>query len=190
MRQWTHHDRVGDHCDASWIARDRARAESRVVQPRQAKFAQLAISNVELIYAPLRRYDDFAWFDIETVSLPPAFTHVFCDGPAVWGRKWAEPMKTNWRAGVVPVLQRRGITFDEILLDDSSDRRCDSSARPGGRWAWKAEFSTLQPAVWSSQIPLLGRRSRRSLAGDRSRTLRRVRALARRRLYGEIRLRK
>jgi hypothetical protein len=89
------------------------------------KIAQLAISNVELIYAPLRRYDDFAWFDIETVTLPPAFTHVFCDGPAVWGREWPEPMKPNWRAGVVPVLQRRGITFDEILLDDSSDRRCD-----------------------------------------------------------------
>lgn len=89
------------------------------------KIAQLSISNVELIYAPLRRYDDFAWFDVETVTLPPAFTHIFCDGPAIWGRDWAEPVKTNWRAGVVPVLHRRGITFDEILLDDSSDRRCD-----------------------------------------------------------------
>ncbi len=89
------------------------------------KIAKLAIPNVELIYAPLRRYDDFAWFDIEALTLPPAFTHIFCDGPAVWGREWAEPMKGNWRAGLVPVLQRRGITFDEILVDDSSDRRCD-----------------------------------------------------------------
>jgi hypothetical protein len=91
----------------------------------RGKLTKLGLSSVELIYAPLRGYDDFAWFDIEAVTFPSAFTHVFCDGPAVWGREWADPMRSNWRAGVVPLLQRRGIRFDEILLDDSDDRRCE-----------------------------------------------------------------
>jgi len=86
--------------------------------------ARLSISNVELIYAPLIRYDDFVWFDVQDVALPTSLTHVFCDGPAV-GPKWADPMRANWRAYVVPLLQQRGIAFEEILLDDSQDERCD-----------------------------------------------------------------
>lgn len=91
----------------------------------------LRLDNVVLAHAPLRSYGDFAWFDLERGTLPPALGAVFCDGPAVFRSQWPEPHFSNWRSGVVPVLQDLGISFGEILLDDANDTRCEQLRR---RW--------------------------------------------------------
>ena len=88
--------------------------------------------SVTLWHAPLRVYGDFVWFDIQLRSLPPEFTYVFCDGPAVFPTEWPDELHGNWRMGVVPVLQTRGVRFGEILLDDAEDERCP---RVRDRWA-------------------------------------------------------
>lgn len=88
-----------------------------------------AIANVVLWYAPLRRYGDFVWFDVDGRTMPAQFTHVFCDGPAVFATEWPDPLHSNWRVGVVPVLKGRGIRFGEILLDDADDPRCTRVCR-------------------------------------------------------------
>ena len=87
---------------------------------------KFAITNVDLIYAPLRRYDDYAWYDIDGIALPPAFTHIFCDGPAVYAPEWVDPILGNWRVGAVPVLQARGTRFGEIVFDDADEPRFQS----------------------------------------------------------------
>lgn len=88
-----------------------------------ATFAALGIGNAELWYAPLRKYRDFVWFDLQDRRLPSEFSHVFCDGPAVFASDWEEPFFSSWRAGVVPVLAEVRIHFGEILLDDASGAR-------------------------------------------------------------------
>jgi len=93
---------------------------------------QLGLTQVNLWYAPLRQYDDFVWFDVDGRTLPREFTHVFCDGPAVFPSDWSGPLYANWRVGVVPVLQGLGIPFGEIILDDAEDGRC---SRVRERWA-------------------------------------------------------
>ena len=105
--------------DAGWHATMRATLDA------------LGLTNVELCLAPLQVYDDFVWFGVDAVSLPDAFSHVFCDGPAVLPGAWPDPFYSSWRAGVVPVLQARRVRFGEIVLDDGDDPRAPAVCR---RW--------------------------------------------------------
>lgn len=92
---------------------------------------RFAVTNVDLTYAPLRPYDDYVWYDTDGASLPASFSHVFCDGPAVYAPDWVDPYEHNWRVGLVPQLQTRGVRIGEIVLDDADDPRCENSAN---RW--------------------------------------------------------
>lgn len=85
------------------------------------RLAAYAIKNVEVIYAPLKNYGDFVWYDIEAVSLPRKFGLVLCDGPAVFPH-WGDSHH-QWRYGLIPVLLRMGIDLDAILLDDADEPR-------------------------------------------------------------------
>jgi hypothetical protein len=93
--------------------------------------AKYEILSVDLRYAPLRSYGEYAWYDVDERSFPRTFTHIFCDGPAVFPNDWPEPLHSNWRAGVVSALQAMGVGFDSILLDDAEDPR---SATVRERW--------------------------------------------------------
>jgi len=109
----------------------------------RATLAALGIGNVELWYAPLRKFGDFVWFDLQGRHLPPRFSHVFCDGPAVFESEWEEPSFSSWRAGVVPMLEDAGVKFGEILLDDASDPRAEALCR---RWALAGLAISIVPA--------------------------------------------
>ncbi len=91
----------------------------------------LRLDNVELRYAPLRSHGDFAWFDIGGIVLPGHFPTVVCDGPAVFRSAFGPVVYHAWRVGAVMVLRSRGISFDEILLDDVEDERFPALAE---RW--------------------------------------------------------
>jgi hypothetical protein len=82
------------------------------------------IANVTLWYTPLERYGDYVWFDLYGRSLPREFTDVFCDGPAILKGEWPDPVHSDWRVGLIPVFQARGIRFREVVLDDADDPRC------------------------------------------------------------------
>jgi hypothetical protein len=110
---------------------------------------ELGITNVTLWYAPLRKRSDFVWFDLQYRSLPSAFSHVFCDGPAVFDTEWEEPFWSSWRAGVVPVLEDAGIRFGEILLDDAGDPRAELLCR---RWRIAGLTVSVVPATTGSFI--------------------------------------
>lgn len=92
---------------------------------------RFAVRGVTLWHAPLVARGEFVWFDLGTHRLPPVFGDVVCDGPAVLPQEWPDPLHTGWRAGVVPELQRRGIRFGQIVLDDANDPRCPDLCR---RW--------------------------------------------------------
>jgi hypothetical protein len=68
--------------------------------------------------------------------LPDHFAVVSCDGPAVVRSDAA------WRVGVVIVLKNRGITFDEILLDDVDDPRSGALIE-----RWQREGLTVETAT-------------------------------------------
>lgn len=89
---------------------------------------QFAVRRVALWHTPLVLHAGYAWFDLAGRDLPRAFLHVFCDGPAVLSH-WPAPIHLGWRRGVVPELLRLGIGFDEIVLDDADDARCDALCR-------------------------------------------------------------
>ncbi len=110
-----------------------------------ATLRRFDITNVEVLHAPLREYEDFAWFALPDRGLPSEFTHVFCDGPAISESEWADPFYSNWRVGVVPVLREQGIRFGEILLDDADDPRAMPLYR---RWeSWGLAASVLQTST-------------------------------------------
>jgi hypothetical protein len=83
----------------------------------------LGVGAVTLWHAPLRNYGEFAWYDLAGRTLPPRFSYVFCDGPAVAKSAWPPDVYSRWRTGVVPVLQGLEIPFKEILLHDGDDPR-------------------------------------------------------------------
>jgi len=115
----------------------------------RATLGELGITNVTLWYAPLSKRGDFVWFDLQGRSLPSAFSHVFCDGPAVFETAWEEPFCSSWRSGVVPVLEDAGIRFDEILLDDAGDPRAELLCR---RWRIAGLATSVVPATTGSFI--------------------------------------
>jgi len=92
---------------------------------------RLGIRRVALWHAPLVTCGDLVWFDLGARRLPATLMHVFCDGPSVLPQDWPEPFHGGWRAGVVPELQRCGVRFAEIVLDDADDPRCSALRR---RW--------------------------------------------------------
>lgn len=60
---------------------------------------------------PLRRYDDFDWYSVDRLPLPPSFALVICDGP---------PGETRGgRVGLLPVMESR-ISSAVVLLDDAN----------------------------------------------------------------------
>lgn len=96
------------------------------------RLTTLGVGNVTLWHTPLRNYGEFAWYDLAGRTLPPRFSYVFCDGPAIAKRPWPTTVHESWRMGVVPVLQERKIPFQEILLDDGDDPRSSELVR---QWA-------------------------------------------------------
>lgn len=101
------------------------------------------IHNVELLYAPLREYGGFVWYDVESVALPEYFELVLCDGPAVF-EEWGEA-HAQWRYGVLPVLTSRGVKVDRILLDDATEPRAAGLLR-----RWRHEFGTASTLIRAS----------------------------------------
>jgi hypothetical protein len=91
--------------------------------------AFLDVQNVTLIHAPLREFEDFVWYDVRSDDLPESFQTIFVDGPAVLPESCSDPFYSNWRAGVVPVLKSMNKPFEEIVLDDASDHRCEQLMR-------------------------------------------------------------
>lgn len=107
------------------------------------------VRGVTLWHAPLVERGDFVWFDLGARGLPPAFGDVVCDGPAVLPGEWPEPWHMGWRVGVVPELQRLGIRFGEIVLDDADDPRCPELRR---RWSSLGVTTRVLPSATGSYV--------------------------------------
>jgi hypothetical protein len=65
-----------------------------------AALRRFRIEGVELVFAPLRDYGDYSWYDVPMERMPERFGVVVCDGP---------PQKTTPgdRYGLLPVMQDR-----------------------------------------------------------------------------------
>ena len=63
-----------------------------------------------VFWTPLRAYDDFCWYDIESAELPHQIGLVVCDGPPWYSG--------GSRYGALPILRPRLSEKSTILLDD------------------------------------------------------------------------
>lgn len=71
----------------------------------------LGYDHVKVVYAPLVKYEDFSWYQVNTVSLSNPIRLVVCDGP---------PGKTEGgRYGLLPVMQPHLAENCIVLLDDT-----------------------------------------------------------------------
>lgn len=71
----------------------------------------LGFTHVHLVYAPLRDYDDYRWYDAQDQALPSDIGLVICDGP---------PGSTpGGRYGLMPVMGTRLAADCTVLLDDT-----------------------------------------------------------------------
>ncbi|MCC6244830.1 MAG: hypothetical protein IT353_18430 [Gemmatimonadaceae bacterium] len=86
--------------------------------------ALLNLHNVELLLAPLRISGNAVWYSFDHALFPAKFPLVVCDGPSVRRSFWPDEIFRSWRAGVVPELRRRNVSFETIILDDAHDQRC------------------------------------------------------------------
>lgn len=73
-----------------------------------AEMGWLGLSGPEVIHAPLREFEGFAWYDAP--SLPDGIALVVCDGPPRRG-------KPGGRVGLLPVAGEHLATEAEILVD-------------------------------------------------------------------------
>ena len=88
------------------------------------------LPNVQVHWAPLRKYDGFDWYDPPLAQLPKEFAFVICDGP---------PGETRGgRIGLLPVLGERLGPGSVILLDDTERA---SEAEVLRRWAIQARIN-------------------------------------------------
>ncbi len=85
------------------------------------------ITGVQNLYAPLRDYGGFCWYDAPLEDLPDKFQLVVCDGPT--GRT------PGGRYGLWPVLKSR-LTLETLVLLDDAGRR--SERRSLQRWTTEA----------------------------------------------------
>jgi hypothetical protein len=88
------------------------------------------VPGVDVCFAPLREYGDFAWYDPPFDELPENFSLVICDGPPGTIR--------GGRYGLLPVLGARLSEGALILLDDA-DR--EGEAEVLRRWASERKVS-------------------------------------------------
>ncbi|MEQ8414406.1 MAG: class I SAM-dependent methyltransferase [Imperialibacter sp.] len=73
---------------------------------------KLAITSVNVCYAPIIDYDGFHWYDIGQAQIPDGISLVICDGP---------PHDTKGgRFGLLPVMSSKFANGGVILLDDYS----------------------------------------------------------------------
>ena len=90
------------------------------------------VKNVHVLYAPLRDYGDFSWYEVPPELADQAFGLVICDGPTRKTR--------GGRYGLLPIMATNLLPGCEILLDDMG--------RP-------EEQEAL--ASWESNFPVRGR---------------------------------
>ena len=83
-----------------------------------AALRRFRIEGVELVFAPLRDYGDYSWYDVPMERMPERFSMVVCDGP---------PQKTTPgdRYGLLPVMRDRLSPGSVILFDDVQTREPD-----------------------------------------------------------------
>lgn len=83
------------------------------------------LTNVKIVFAPLRRFGDFDWYDTSLeMEVPVGIGLVICDGPPGHTR--------GGRSGVVPVLRSNLCDRPTIILDDV-DR--ENELRTAKAWA-------------------------------------------------------
>lgn len=113
--------------DADWRA---------VVADRVAKLG--LADNIRVLYAPLRPYTDYVWYDLEGTNLPTEFGLALCDGPSVPDG----PHKAKSRYGLIPVLHARASLPKVVLVDDIVEPRVQRFVQ-----AWATEFGYVRGPV-------------------------------------------
>lgn len=101
----------------------------------ERRLSRSVVRNVHVLYAPLRQYGDYAWYDIDSLTLPRCFAVALCDGPAVFEANCGAA-HLQWRYGLLPVLVKAGIDVGEIMMDDANETRA-----PAMLERWGKEFA-------------------------------------------------
>src|SRR5258705_9296254 len=90
----------------------------------QAILDRYHINSVQLLYAPLASFGDYAWYGAQWEALPSTISLVICDGP---------PAGTpGGRYGAVPLMRDRLKSGAVVLLDDAGREEERAIA---ARWA-------------------------------------------------------
>jgi hypothetical protein len=104
---------------------------------------RLPAGGVQLVHAPLRDFDGFAWYSIpDGVLLPDSFSLVVCDGPPRAG-------KPGGRVGLLPVMNDRLPPGTVMLLD--LHMRNDEAAAVD---TWRTEYGFVDVESESSTTVL------------------------------------
>ena len=89
----------------------------------QAALVTHGCLQAQVVWAPLRNYGQFAWYDPPLAIMPTEFALVVCDGP---------PSGTpGGRYGLLPVMRSRVRPGGVVLLDDAGR---DAEALVAERW--------------------------------------------------------
>lgn len=91
------------------------------------RFAQLGMTHVKIVHAPLVSYGDYDWYDLKSAALPTDFGLVLCDGP---------PSDTRGgRYGMLPQISGR-LRPDSVILIDDMKRQAEQDMLD----AWVADY--------------------------------------------------